>query len=230
MNPRGLALASAVTATLLGIVIWRHPTPARPTILSFRIGQNFEQVVRASTYPVMERSTIPSHAYLQSGETFVTEPAVILQFNDPKHSFTLPPTRFALIGYTDNKVETVSTSPMLDKLSFDDAINVLEKLQAQFRTGGWTPWPGNDSTWFDFTREGKKKLYARMFEPGWAETQTLRVAGKYAMTFRLWCAEGCATREPPYRFLIDIGVGEDLYGWWDNEQQQAAKTEQVRKN
>jgi hypothetical protein len=220
----------AVGVTACGFALWHYSqVPPAPTILSFRIGQPFQEVAKASTYPVLERSNTPTHAYLQSGETFVTEPAVILHFNDPQHQFTLPPTKFALVGYTHNKVETVSTSPMLDKLPFDRAVALLENLQNQFRAGGWVPWPGDDSTWFDLTPEGKKKLYARMFESGWAETQTLRVVGKYSMTFRLWCADGCATREPPYLFLIDVGVGEDFYERWDEQRKPEAEVSSCRR-
>jgi hypothetical protein len=32
------------------------------------------------------------------------------------------------------------------------------------------------------------------------------------MVFRLKCSEGCWTREPPYRFLIDVGVSRDVEG------------------
>lgn len=51
-----------------------------------------------------------------------------------------------------------------------------------------------------------------MFEPGYMETTNLRVPKMYGMTFRLKSTEGCWTREPPYLFLIDIGVGADVYG------------------
>jgi hypothetical protein len=40
----------------------------------------------------------------------------------------------------------------------------------------------------------------------------------YGMTFRLKCTEGCWTREPPYLFLIDIGVGGDVYGWMPGDE------------
>ena len=54
---------------------------------------------------------------------------------------------------------------MLDPLPFDEAVAILENLQNQFKAGGWEPWENDDSTWFDLTPEGKKRLYARMFEP-----------------------------------------------------------------
>lgn len=56
-----------------------------------------------------------------------------------------------------------------------------------------------------------------MFKPGYMETTNLRVPKLYGMIFRLKCNEGCWTREPPYLFLIDIGVGDDVYGWKSGE-------------
>jgi hypothetical protein len=52
-----------------------------------------------------------------------------------------------------------------------------------------------------------------MFEPGYAQEASLRIPKLYGMTFRLKCTEGCWTREPPYLFLIDVGVGPDTEGW-----------------
>lgn len=207
---RSLVLAGAA----LGV--WWYLRVPEPTILSFRIGQPFEEVVANSSYPVMERSNDPRETW-GSGDTFVTEPAVILRFNDPQHGFTLPPTRFAMLSYMDNRARTVATSPMLGPMPFDDTVAVLEDLQIQFKTAGWVPWEGDESSWFDFTPEGKRRLHQRMFENGYAESNELRVPTKYAMTFRIKCTEGCATREPPYRFLIDVGVGRDIHVWWDEQ-------------
>lgn len=210
-----LLCALLVAVPAIGIVAWRHsrpPVTAIPTVLSFRVGQTFEEVVKNSTYPIRQHSNPPSDdpMHLQSGETFVTEAAVILHFNDARHGFTLPPTKFALVGYDHNKVTTVSTSPMLDKLPFDEALAVLENLQNQFKAGGWKPWQNDGSAWFDLTPSGKKRLYERMFEPPYGQSAELRVPKKYAMTFRLQCAEGCWTRQPPYKFLVDVGVGDAL--------------------
>lgn len=190
---------------------WSHYRNPAPTVLSFRIGQTFEDVVKASTYAVTERSNIPTNAHLQSGATWVTEPAVILRFDDQKHGFTLPPTKFAAVQYIENRVVTVSTSPMLDKLPFDQAVAVLENLQNQFKAGGWEPWAEDGSEWFDLTPAGRKRLYEKMFQSGWYQTAQLRVPDKYAMTFRIWCASGCPNRTPPYLFLVDIGVGSDVH-------------------
>jgi hypothetical protein len=199
---------------VLGTGIWqRQPAPAAPpTTLSFRVGQPFEEVVKASTYPVMKRSNLPSDHPDRTGDTFVTEPAVILRFNDPQHGFTLPPTKFAFLGYMDNKVETAATSPMLDKLPFDKAVAILENLQNQFQAGGWEPSQLDGSTWFDLTPDGKKRLYERLLQPGFSQEASLRVPNKYGMTFRLWCSDGCMEGRPPYLFLIDIGVSRDIEG------------------
>jgi len=210
-----LALALAVAMTVLGVGVCQlYPAPAAPpTVLSFRVGQSFEEVVRGSTYPVLERSNKPSDTAALTGQTFVTELAVILCFNDPRHGFTLPPTKFAVIGYAHNVVATASTSPMLDKLPFDQAVSILENLQNQFKAGGWEPWADDGSTWFDLTPEGKKRLFKRMFEPGYSQSAALRVPKKYGMTFRLKCTDGCWPNEkPPYLFLIDVSVGMDTVG------------------
>jgi hypothetical protein len=196
-----------------------------PTVLSFRIGETFEEVVKNSTYPVLKRSNHPSDDPDKSGQfgaTWVTEPAVIIHFNDPQHGFTLPPTKFAALSYSHNKVSTLATSPMLDRLTFDEAVAVLENLQYQFKKGGWEPWTGNESKWFDFTPEGKRRLYEAMFKGGGMESTELRVPNKYAMTFRLWCAAKCATREPPYLFLIDIGISGDTYAQSDDKPAETA--------
>jgi hypothetical protein len=190
---------------------WYFYTP-EPTILSFRVGETFEEVVKNSTYPVLARSNHPAgDPVVQFGATWVTESAVVIRFNDPMHGFTLPPTKFAALSYMHNKVETLATSPMLKQLPFDEAVAVLEKLQDQFEAGGWEPWQGNGSKWFDLSPEGKKRLYAGMFEGGGSESAELRVPNKYAMTFRLKCSASCMMREPPYLFLIDIGLSDDTY-------------------
>lgn len=215
MKRRPLVLACALAAAVLAFGIWKHASapPPAPTILSFRLGQSFEEVVKASTYPVMQRSAVPEPDTGMAGVTAVTEPAVILCFNDPQHGFVLPPTKFALVGYMDNVVADVSTSPMLDKLPFDQAVAILENLQNQFKAGGWEPWTVDGSKWFDLTPEGKKRLYQRMFEPGYSQSAELRVPKKYGMVFRLKCMDGCEPGEqPPTLFLIDVGLSGDIVG------------------
>jgi hypothetical protein len=203
-----------ILAGFTAAAFWWHSRLPEPTVLAFRLGQTFEQVARDSTYPVVQHSNRPAddpgeHKF---GATWVTEPAVIIRFTDPKHGFTLPPTKFAALTFSENQAVSLATSPMLEPLPFDEAVTILEHLQNQFKAGGWVPWAESDSRWFDLTPEGKKRLHARMFEPGYMETTSLHIPNLYGMTFRLKCSEGCWTREPPYLFLIDIGIGDD-YGW-----------------
>jgi hypothetical protein len=198
------------------VVLWCYFRVFQPTVLAFHLGQTFEQVAANSTYPVIAHANRPADAPgdHKFGAIWVTAPAVIIRFTDPEHGFTLPATKFAALTFSENKAVTLATSPMLDPLPFDEAVTVLENLQNQFKAGGWEPWTRNDSTWFDLTPEGKKRLYERMFEPGYyMQTAVLRIPGKYGLTFRLECNEGCWTKEPPYRFLIDIGLSEDVFGW-----------------
>jgi hypothetical protein len=203
-----IATGGLLFAVVSGQQSQQHAVP----VLSFRIGKPFVEVVRESSYPVLRRAGNPGEREDGFGWTDITEP-VILCFNDPVHGFILPPTKFAALTYQHNTAAMVATSPMLDKLPFNEAVAVLENLQNQFKGGGWEPYKGDDSEWFDLTPEGRKRLYARMFEPGYAQEITLRVPKKYGMTFRIKCAEGCWTREPPYKFLIDVGVGDDTEGW-----------------
>jgi hypothetical protein len=197
----------AVAGTLCTILAGPSAQRGIP-VLSLRVGQSFIQVVRDSSYPVLAHTGDPRQREDGFGWTDITDP-VILRFNDGKHGFKLPPTKFVAMTYQDAKLATVATTPMLEKLPFDRAVAVLENLQDQFKAGGWEPWRDDGSAWFDFTPEGKKRLYAQMFEPQYMQSISLRVPKKYGMTFRLWCAEGCATRQPPYLFLIDLGVGSD---------------------
>jgi hypothetical protein len=203
----------AISAGLILAAAWWGSRTPEPTLLSFRPGQSFEGVVKDSTFPVMTSSNLPADSQSGWGATWVTEPAVIIRFNDAEHGFTLPPTKFAALSYQENVVASLATSPMLEELPFDEAVAILENLQNQFKAGGWEPWGDDDSAWFDLTPEGRKRLYARMFEPGYMQTANLRIPKLYGMVFRLKCTEGCWTRERPYRFLIDVGVGRDVFGW-----------------
>lgn len=202
-------------AGTIAVACWWHYRTPPPTVLSFDLGDTFEQVARNSSYPVMQHSNRPADDPGENrfGATWVTAPAVVIRFTAPKHGFSLPPTKFAALTYSDDKAVSLATSPMLDRLPFDATMDVLARLQTRFKAGGWEPYKGDGSTWFDLTPAGRKRLYERMFEPGYAQEATLRVPKKYGMTFRVKCVEGCWTRQPPYRFLIDVGIGADTEGW-----------------
>jgi len=214
ISQKQLAVLAGLFAIGVGLftVLARSQSQHDVAVLSFRVGQSFSEVVRDSSYPVLKHAGDPRQREDGFGWTDITVP-VILCFNDRQHGFILPPTKFAAVTYQAGKVATVATTPMLQKLPFEQAVAVLENLQNQFKAGGWEPWKDDDSDWFDFTPEGKKRLYARMLEPQYVRSISLRVPKKYGMTFRLWCAKGCATRKPPYLFLIDVGVGSDTADW-----------------
>lgn len=197
-------LMRAIVLLALGYGAWEYFDTPAPTILSAHVGKTFEQVARDSSYPVAARS---GGAAADMQWTYITKPSVIIRFSDPQHGFILPPTTFAAVTYMYGKVTTISTSPMLKPLPFDEAVEVLDQLQKQFQAGGWQPWINSASRWFDLTPEGRRRLHQTMHQPGWAEGQELVVPGKYAMIFRLKCTAGCADVPGPERFLIDVGLG-----------------------
>jgi len=117
------AFYKKICIALAGVAcsVWYLHEPT-PTMIALRIGQPFAEVVRNSSYPIMTESIVPSDQDDGFGATYVTEPSVVLQFNDPKHGFTLPPTTFLAITYMNGVVATVATSPMLKKLPFDQTV------------------------------------------------------------------------------------------------------------
>lgn len=203
--------ALVVFAATVAFGIWNHQRVPEPTILSLRVGQTFEEVVAASTFPVLKESNLPSDDPTGFGSTWVTKPAVIIKFNDPKHGFVLPPTKFAGVSYEANRVLSIETSPMLKKLPFDEAVDIMANLQEQFKAGGWQPWPGDGSKWLDFSPEGRKRLHRIVLGPGWGKDITLVVPGKYSLMFRIKCLDGCEEHSEPYLFLIDLSIGSDIY-------------------
>lgn len=209
MKARLFALLGAVLAA--AFALWDYQRVPEATILSLRIGQTFEEVVAASTFPVLKESNLPSDDPAGFGSTWVTKPAVIIKFNDPKHGFVLPPTKFAGVSYDANRVLSIETSPMLKKLPFDEAVDIMANLQEQFKAGGWQPWPGDGSKWFDFSPEGRKRFHRDMLGPGWGKDITLVVPGKYSLMFRIKCLDGCEEHSEPYLFLIDLSIGSDIY-------------------
>lgn len=189
---------------MLGYGAWAYFYVPEATILSVHVGKTLEQVAHDSTYPVKARS---GGAATDMQWTDITEPSVIIRFSDPQHGFTLPPTTFAAVTYMHGKVTSISTSPMLKPLPFDEAIELLAQLQQQFQAGGWQPWKDNDSSWFDLTPAGRQHLHEALLKRGTVRGQELIVPCKYSMIFRLYCLAGCANVPGPERYLIDVGLG-----------------------
>lgn len=200
----------ATIALIIVCVIWFYFHTPIPTTISVRIGDTFEQVARASSFPVMASSDKPTYDEVGSGATWVRKPAVIIQFNDPKYGFSLPPTTFATIGYMHNKVDTIATSPMLSQLSYDQALAVIVALQNQFIAGAWQL--DDATTWFDLTPVGRNTLHRnlRLGSQGYRKEVSLRAPEKYAMIFRLRCTTRCESDLGLDRYLIDIGITQDF--------------------
>jgi hypothetical protein len=191
---------------VLGYVAWRCCSAPTPTTLSLRIGQTFEEVVAASSFPVMAESDRPADNPDGSGATWVSKPAVIIQFNDPKYGFTAPPTTFAAIGYIDNRVSSIATSPILQTLPFEEAVAIIEFLQKQFMAGGWEL--VDDTTWFDLSLKNREVLHqiVRNEETGQQKVVGLIAPKKYSLTFRLICVDRCDSRLGLDSYLINVGV------------------------
>jgi len=206
------AFYKKICIALAGVAcsVWYLHEPT-PTMIALRIGQPFAEVVRNSSYPIMTESIVPSDQDDGFGATYVTEPSVVLQFNDPKHGFTLPPTTFLAITYMNGVVATVATSPMLKKLPFDQTVELLARLQDRFQTGGWQIDNDTHTHWFDLSPAGRRQLhdYLRDTDSGWSEEAWLIVPQKYGITFRIKCAANCDSRWGLDRYLIDIGIGNE---------------------
>jgi len=196
---------------------WRaaHPTP---TVLSLRLDQHFDEVVKKSTYPVRAKgnSLAPSEEFSGSGNIWVTKPAVILKYDDPKNGFTLPPTKFAGVAFMQYRVVTVRTSPMLETLPFHEVLHVLESVQKTFQNAGWEPWPGDNSKWYDFSPEGRKKLQADLFRYFGASTTLVVPKRNMEIRYNISCMDECEDVDRA-RFLITLGIGHKSYYFYDGE-------------
>jgi hypothetical protein len=201
--------AVAGIAAVVAAAVWaKYDYSVPTTTLSLRIGETYDDVIKGSTYPVVRNSVPPSEKPYYGGSTWISTPAVVIVFNDPEHGFTLPPTKFAGIGYEDRRVVTITTSPMLDPLPFDEAIALLNRLQADFKKAGWQPIrtsADGPPDWFD-TRspEGIKELRV-------GGSRELSATKRYRMDFNFKCWEECRP-EPSAKsvYLIDVSMGETL--------------------
>ncbi len=202
---KAYALSIAMTFCTLWVFA-RAPA----TVLTVCLNDTFEQVKQASTFPVAAWSDDPSKDELGFGATWVREPAVIIRFRDPQFGFTLPPTTFAAIGYMHHRVDTITTSPMLIKVPFEEAMVEVSRLQGIFQAQGWQL--EYDTTWFDLSPTGRIALHSniRLGSQGFSKWVSLRAAGKYSMIFRLRCASECDSGLGHDRYLIDISISKDL--------------------
>jgi len=200
---------------LVGIValvtaaVWaKHGYSTPTTTLSVRIGETYDEVMKGSTYPVVRNSVPPDDKPYYGGSTWISKPAVVIVFNDPEHGFILPPTKFGAVGYAYRKVITITSSPMLDALPFDEAIALLNRLQVDFKKAGWQPTrtsADGPPDWFD-TRSpaGIKELRV-----GGSRELSATKALRMYLNFDCW--EEC--RPAPSAkslYLIDVSIGDTL--------------------
>lgn len=197
---RLLIAASIAALTTASVMI-----PPKPTVLVVRAYMPYDEVIKRSSYPAQAHGIAPDSEY-GFGTIDVTEPAVIIKYDDPQIGFELPPTKFAAITFGNSVVESISTSPMLETLRFPEAVEVLAQFQERFRTAGWVPWKGNESVWFDFSPEGRKNLRAELMRFSQSEQWLIVPSHHVGMIFRIKCVDDCDDKDDA-RFLIDIGVG-----------------------
>jgi len=203
MSPKRarLLIAASIAALTTAYVM----TPPKPTVLVVRAYMPYDEVVKRSSYPAQAHGMAPRRED-GFGTIDVTEPAVIIKYDDPQIGFELPPTKFAAITFGDSIVESISTSPMLEARRFPEAVEVLAQLQGQFRAAGWVPWKGNESVWFDFSPEGRKALHAELMRFSQSEQWLIVPSHRVGMIFRIKCVDDCED-EDDARFLIDVGIG-----------------------
>lgn len=202
---RRYACAAVAAVVPLATVAWAKRDHLMPTTtLSVRIGETYEDVIKGSTFPVVKHSLAPGKGF---GTTDVDEPAVVIVFNDRTNGFTLPPTKFGGVTYLDGKVVTIRTSPMLEALPFNEAIALVNRLQADFKQAGWEPIERSGErppSWFDTASP------AGLAELRRGSTRELVVPHKYAMYFNFKCWDNCspAPNEKSV-YLIDVSMGPD---------------------
>jgi hypothetical protein len=196
-----MAIALAVT------VLWSQRYRMLPApVLSVGIGQSYSDVVNGSTYAVRDHS-MPPGGRNGFGAVWIDAPAARVRFDDPQHGFTLPPTKFAMVTLIDGTVDTITTSPMLEALPFDDAVALVDRLQVDFKRGGWEPIERSGErapSWFDTTSR------AGLAELRQGSTRELVVPHKYMMYFNFKCWDNCSpTPNEKSAYLIDVSMGPD---------------------
>ena len=203
-----VVVLAAITTAFLMVA----PTP---TILVVDMDMPYDEVVRRSTYPAR------AHGMPPTGETgFATidviEPSVILKYVDPRHGFELPPTKFAALTFGDSVVGTISTTPMLEPRRFPEAVEVLAQVQERFRAGGWVPWVGNQSEWFDLSPKGRESLHAELLRYSQSEQWVVVPKRNLRSLLRIKCVEDCDDTDDAL-YLIDVGIGKKSWYAWDGE-------------
>ena len=193
---------------LAGLVIYINHEFGEIGTISLHIGKPYKDVLRDSTFPVKSETAMRATTPPIEDSTWITSPAIV-KFDDPQHGFTLPPTKFAVVGYGEGKVTTIRTSPMLETLSFNQVIPLFSHLQEVLNKSGWVPRYNDRNGWLKVdSKLEKDALQSLLFDQ--AETVGLLVPHKYSMSLSIKCFARCAERDPnTARYLIDVSVGRD---------------------
>lgn len=178
--------------------------------LVVHVGKPYDKVVRDSTFPVKRKTAIYPSDPPEVDSTWISSP-VIIQFDDPDYGFTLHPTKFGAIGFDKGKVSTITTSPMLETLPFDQLIVVLDELQSQLRNAGWVQWNAETNPWVKtFTEAERQAFQAELFDQ--VVIALLLIPHRYALAVNVKCYARCDERNPSTaKYLIDVSVGRDYY-------------------
>jgi hypothetical protein len=174
------------------------------------IGKPYAEVVKDSTFPVERKTAIYPSDPPEADSTWISSP-VVITFDDPDHGFTLPKTVYGAVGYRKEKVDGITTSPMVETLPFDQTARLLDELQTMFKKAGWIPEPAEGNDWIKVSSdEEKRQIQAKLFDQ--AEGVILLVPNKYSLILHIKCYARCDERNPETaKYLIDVGLGRDLF-------------------
>ncbi|TBN50277.1 hypothetical protein EYC95_03220 [Pseudomonas sp. BGI-2] len=178
--------------------------------ISVRVGKPYEDVVRDSTFPVKAKTAIYPSEPPEIDSTWISSP-VVVQFDDPQHGFTLPPTKFGAVGYKEEKVSTLTTSPMLEALPYDQLAPLIIQLQEMLKNSGWVPRDNESHAWLRLSNEvDRNALQNLLFDQ--VVVVMLLVPHKYGLALNVKCYARCNERDPKTaKYLIDVSVGSDYY-------------------
>ncbi|KDD66931.1 hypothetical protein V466_21775 [Pseudomonas mandelii PD30] len=178
--------------------------------ISVHVGKPYEDVVRDSTFSVKAETAIYPSEPPEVDSTWISSP-VVVQFDDPQHGFTLPPTKFGAVGYDKGKVSTLTTSPMLETLSFDQLIPLLIHLQEMLKSSGWIPRDNERHAWLSFNDAVERSDFQNLLFDQVVVVMLL-VPQKYSLALNVKCYARCDERNPKTaKYLIDVSVGADYY-------------------
>lgn len=179
-------------------------------VLRVHIGKPYQWVEKDSTTDLENNTAIYPSKPPHPSSTWISRPTVV-EFDDPVHGFTLPPTRFGAVTYRKHRVATITTSPMLETLPFDELVPLLERLQLMLKAGGWVPRDVDKHTWVEVPSDVEKTaLQRKLFDQ--VVIVLLQIPYKYTLALNVKCYVRCDERDPDTaRYLIDVSIGSDNY-------------------